>query len=133
MDYPIPCTISVGSNTSDREVRVNGAIEHIRGFLSRCEVSSIYETEAFNGKDAPYLNAVVHGFSPVNSINLVKFLKAWEEKEGRNHDEPSDGNVIIDLDLVIFDSRILRPKDFERHYFNIGYRELLSNGAYQEE
>jgi hypothetical protein len=43
------------------------------------------------------------------------------------------GQVSIDLDLVIFDSRILRPKDFERHYFNIGYRELLANGSFQDE
>ncbi|MCI8871178.1 MAG: Na/Pi cotransporter family protein, partial [Lawsonibacter sp.] len=33
--------------------------------------------------------------------------------------------VAIDLDLVIYASRILREADFSRHYFNIGYRELL--------
>lgn len=133
MDYPTPCTIGVGSNTPDREERVTRAIEHVTGFLSKATVSSIYESPAFNGKDDPYLNAVIHGFSPVNSSALVKFLKDWEAKEGRGQDDVDKGSVSIDLDLVIYDSRILRPKDFERHYFNIGYRELLANGSFQDE
>lgn len=133
MDYPTPCTIGVGSNTTDRDERVNRAIEHVSQFLTRCSVSSVYESEAINGKDAPYLNAVIHGFSPVNSTALVKFLKDWETEEGRRQDDMTKGQVPIDLDLVIYDSRILRPKDFERHYFNIGYRELLANGSFQDE
>ncbi len=96
-------------------------------------MSSVYESDAINGKDAPYLNAVIHGLSPVNSTALVKFLKEWEIEEGRQQDDVAHGQVSIDLDLVIFDSRILRPKDFERHYFNIGYRELLANGSFQDE
>lgn len=131
MDYHKPCTISIGSNTDDREERVRRAIDHIKTFVTECSVSSIYETEAINGKDAPYLNAVLHGLSPVNSVTLTKYLKDWELKEGREDKETANGKVAIDLDLVIFDSRILRPKDFERHYFNIGYRELLANGAFQ--
>lgn len=102
-------------------------------FLTKCSVSSIYESDAINGKDAPYLNAVIHGLSPVNNTALVKFLKDWEMQEGRRQDDVANGEVSIDLDLVIFDSRILRPKDFERHYFNIGYRELLANGSFQDE
>lgn len=133
MDYPIPCTIGVGSNTPDREARLNRAIEHVKHFLIKCSVSSIYESDAINGKDAPYLNAVIHGLSPVNSTALIKFLKDWEIEEGRRQDEVMNGQVSIDLDLVIFDSRILRPKDFERHYFNIGYRELLADGSFQDE
>lgn len=133
MDYPTPCTIGVGSNTADREERVNRAIEHVTHLLSKSSVSSVYESDAINGKDAPYLNAVIHGLSPVNSTALVKFLKEWEIEEGRQQDDVAHGQVSIDIDLVIFDSRILRPKDFERHYFNIGYRELLANGSFQDE
>lgn len=127
------CTISLGSNSDDREQQINMAIEHISGFLNKCVVSSIYETEAINGTDAPYMNAVIHGISPVGSVALKRFLKEWEASHGRTAEPYSKGVVTIDLDLVIFDSRILRPKDFERYYFNIGYRELLANGAFQDE
>ncbi len=133
MDYPVSCTIGLGSNTPDREFQINQAIDHICGYLTKCSVSTVYESEAYNGKDAPYLNAVVHGLSPVGSAALIKFLKDWESLQGRTRVSSEEGVVPIDLDLVIFDSRILRPKDFERHYFNKGYRELLANGAFQEE
>lgn len=130
MDLSTSCTIGLGSNSEDREQQINQAIEHITSYLTKSSVSSIYETEAVNGKDAPYLNAVIHGISPVGSVALNKFLKDWELSHGRTSESHADGVVTIDLDLVIFDSRILRPKDFERHYFNIGYRELLANGAF---
>ena len=110
MDYPVSCTIGLGSNAPDREAQINRAIDFLRGYLSKCSVSSIYESAAINGTDSSYLNAVVHG-------------RSSKEK----------GVVPIDLDLVIYDMRILRPKDFERHYFNIGYRELLANGSFQDE
>lgn len=132
MDYSTSCTIGLGSNSADRESQINNAIEHICGFLSKSFVSSIYETEALNGKDEPYMNAVIHGISPVGSVALNKFLKDWETTHGRTAESHVDGVVTIDLDLVIFDFRILRPKDFERHYFNIGYRELLANGVFQD-
>ena len=134
MDHPVPCTISIGSNAPEREKYVERAIEHLRNHLTKCSVSSIYETDAINGKDAPYLNAVLYGQTSLNVASLVKFLKDWETEEGRSRDMVAgDGCVLIDLDLVIFNSRILRPKDFERHYFNIGYRELLADGAFQYE
>ena len=130
MDLSTSCTIGLGSNSEDREQQINQAMEHITSYLTKSKVSSIYETEAINGKDSPYLNAVIHGVSPVSAVALNKFLKDWEESHGRTPESHADGIVTIDLDLVIFDLRILRPKDFERHYFNIGYRELLANGAF---
>ena len=133
MDFSNTCTIGLGSNCEEREQQINQAIEHLSGYLSKCSVSSIYETEAIDGTDAPYMNAVIHGVSPVGSVALNKFLKEWEMSHGRTSEAHADGIVTIDLDLVIFNSRILRPKDFDRHYFNIGYRELLANGAFQDE
>lgn len=133
MDSPVPCTIGLGSNTPDSETQIKNAIEHICGYLTDCQVSSVYESPAFNGKDDPYLNAVIHGRSPVDANELVKFLKDWETQQGRTPEGNASGHVVIDLDLVIFDSRILRPKDFDRHYFNKGYRELLAKGAFLDD
>ena len=65
MDFSNTCTIGLGSNCEEREQQINQAIEHLSSYLSKCSVSSIYETEAINGTDAPYMNAVIHGVSPV--------------------------------------------------------------------
>ena len=135
MDSLTTCTIGLGSNSPDRNEQIKDAIEHICGLLADSHVSEIYESEAINSKDAPYLNAVIHGRSPLGVSELTKFLKDWEEKQGRNDIPDADGRhvVCIDLDLVIFDSRILRPKDFDRHYFNKGYSQLLADGAFQND
>ena len=86
------CTIGLGSNTPDREYQIKKAIEHICGYLSKCDISSVY---------------------------------------GRTQVDTLEGIIPIDLDLVIWNQHIKRPKDFERHYFNQGYRELLSKGSYE--
>ncbi len=127
------CTIGLGSNTIDREYQISQATEFICGILHDCSVSSVYESPAFNGKDKPYFNEVISGRSPISAESLVRHLKDWEALHGRTQVKTLEGVIPIDLDLVIWDSRILRPKDFERHYFNVGYRELLAKGAYQEE
>lgn len=133
MESLTPCTIGLGSNTEDREYQIAQATEFICGTLEKCAVSSVYESPAFNGKDKPYLNAVIHGLSPLSEEELIGKLKEWESLHGRTQVKTFEGVIPIDLDLVMWNTRIVRPKDFERHYFNVGYRELLVKGAYQDE
>lgn len=131
MDNLNTCTIGLGSNTPDREFQIQQAIEHICGYLQNCAVSSVYESEAFNGKDKPYYNAVIHGSTSHDYETVISFLKEWEASCGRTQTQTFEGIIPIDLDLVIWDEHIKRPKDFERHYFNRGYRELLAQGVYE--
>lgn len=128
-----PCTIGLGSNTPDKEERINAALKFLKELLDDPSISDIYDSQAFNGKDAPYLNAVVHGHSRLNYDKTLACLKEYEANHGRNREEKKEGEVAIDLDLVIWDFQIIRPKDFERHYFNRGYAQLLASGAFQEE
>lgn len=130
MDTHIPCTIGLASNTPDRAEQIERAIDFLKSMLTQVTVSEIYEADAFNGKDKPYLNAVVHGKSQFGYDNTVTRLKAYEVSQGRTDERSASGEVPIDLDLVIWDSRIRRPKDFERPYFNKGYSELLAKGAF---
>ena len=131
--HAICCTIGLGSNSRDRESQISDAIKFVLGLLKDGKVSSVYETEACNGKDKPYLNAVIKGRSVLPEEELVEKFKNYERQHGRQLGSKEEGIIPIDLDLVIRGSRILRPKDFERHYFNKGYRELLAAGAYQDE
>ncbi len=130
MDNLKPCTIGFGSNAPDREKNVRRAIDYISERLTDVKVSSIYDTPAVSGDGSTYTNAVLHGRTSMSSEQLVTLLKDYETMEGRASSHEQEGVVVIDLDLVIYDSRILRPRDFERHYFNRGYSELLANGAY---
>ncbi|MDE5828824.1 MAG: 2-amino-4-hydroxy-6-hydroxymethyldihydropteridine diphosphokinase [Duncaniella sp.] len=129
-----PCTIGLGSNTPDREEQIQQALVFLGKLLADVKHSSVYESKAFNGIDDPYMNAVVHGQTALEPEKLIDKLKEYESDHGRvNKDIEPEGNVSIDLDLVIYNYRILRQEDFQRHYFNRGYRELLADGAFVSE
>lgn len=116
--------IGVGSNSADKKQRMDAAIEYLASWLDEFECSSVYSTRAFNGIDADYLNAVVCGCCCLPVEEVVSRLKEYESASGRNH---SEKNVVIDLDLVLVDDYVLRPRDMEREYFLLGYRELMGN------
>lgn len=124
--------ISIGSNTDDRTTQVEQAILFLLANLSEAKASSVYESPAFNGKDAPYYNAVVTGNTELSLDELTDLLKKHEQECGRDDLTRIEGIVPMDLDIVMWGGRIVREDDFERPYFNQGYRELLAAGAFED-
>lgn len=125
-------TISVGSNAKDREKRVDKAVDWLKSELGEVISSVPYTTEPHSGQGEMYVNAVVVGMTNNSFDDLSKLLKDYEAKCGREHGAANDKTVVIDLDIVIWGERIVRDQDFSRPYFNLGYRELLANGAFEE-
>ncbi len=118
--------ISIGSNTPDAPSRVATAIEFLMQRLDRTKASTVYSTPPLGKKHgAMYSNAVVEGELPVatttEGFNAV--LKEYERNAGRRHEE-SNGEVAIDLDIVIDAGRVIRRHDFEAEYFTKGFKEL---------
>lgn len=125
--------ISIGSNADDRTFRVQQTIEWLLSTLSNAAVSSVYETQALNKPEGrPYTNAVLKGETDMSLDELNDMLKKREKDSGRDIITRAEGIVTIDLDIVMWDGRIIRNEDFERPYFNQGYRELLVSGAFEE-
>lgn len=114
--------IGVGSNSPDKSHQMQQAIEFLRSSLDDFRCSTVYSTPALNGMDADYLNAVACGKCNMAIDEAVSMLKAYECRCGRKKDDKS---VIIDLDLVVADDKVLRPRDMNREYFRIGYCELI--------
>lgn len=126
-----PLVVGIGSNTPDREFRVQQAIEALGNRLTNVKVSDVYESDAINGKDAVYCNAVLAATTTLSMGDTIDLLKELEQEAGRTAIDSIEGVVVLDLDLVIWDRRIVRPSDFDRPYFNRGYRQLLASGAFQ--
>lgn len=119
--------ISLGSNCGNRQKNVREAIEWLSEKLSDCRFSSIYETPEIHGKGKPYMNAVVNASTGQNMESMQSLTKKYEIEHGRNSECRAKGEVPIDIDIVKWDSEILRPLDFSREFFKIGYRELFPN------
>lgn len=116
--------IGVGSNSLDKERCMAQAIGLLEKMLTGMKCSAIYSTKALNGVDADYLNAVVIGDCEMQVDEAVLHLKTLEKECGR---VPGQSRVSMDLDLVMADGKVLRPKDMEREYFQRGYRELMGS------
>lgn len=123
--------IGIGSNTPDRMERVAAAIRWLGRVFSDGFHSSVYMTRAINGHDPDYLNAVmsVECDGTMDEVNIM--LKDYERACGRTAESKLHGEVPIDLDIVVWDGRIVRPKDFGYRYFLQGYDELVHRGVIQ--
>jgi len=126
-----PLVIGLASNTEDRNDRIEFATEVLRKIFSDVKVSHVYESPAKNGDGSIYCNAVLSGMTVLSEEAVVSKLKSIERDAGRSPDSKLNGNVPLDLDLVIWNGRIIRPLDFDQYYFNVGYRSLLAEGAFQ--
>lgn len=116
--------IAVGSNLPDADHRVAEACDKLKLILREMSASEPYVTPAF-GQPAPdYTNCVVKGRTNLSVDEVEQFCKQAETELGRCR-LPGKKLVEIDLDLVVADRRIIRPADFNRHYFRQGFLALL--------
>ena len=68
-------TISIGSNSNDKEKQINNCLLWIKANFDFIAVSDIYNSPATNGKDPDYMNAVAIIKSEESHQNLVKISK----------------------------------------------------------
>lgn len=123
---PIKVVIGLGSNFGDRYKSVADAIVWLQHKLSAVDSSEIYETPAYGKEGCPYMNAVLTGlYTEDNTLeNFEKECKEYEKHCGRDEEARRQNHVPIDIDIVMAGPRILRPADFSRQFFQIGYSRI---------
>lgn len=117
-------TLSIGSNSADKEEQMQSAIEWLKTILENVRVSSIYSTPSINGCGDDYLNAVVTGLFVGDYESLNCIAKEYEKRCGRSSESKLKSSIPIDIDVVIFDDAVMRTKDFSFDFFQIGYKEI---------
>lgn len=115
---------SIGSNCGDRLSNVQIGINWLDSILSDFRSSHIYATPDCHGGYREYMNAVVKGITTLSPEQIEKQCKEFEISNGRDCKARAAGDVPLDIDLVIYDDIILRPKDFTREFFKIGYESI---------
>lgn len=118
--------LSLGSNCGDRETNVTNVLTELSGMFGDMRNSGIYETPEIHGKGAPYMNAVVECAVSLDFDRFNALVKEMELRNGRTAQARARGEVPIDIDVVIWDCSVIRPADFSREFFQIGYRRILS-------
>lgn len=93
--------IGLGSNTGDRTVFLNQAVDAIHSIVGPVTaLSTIYETEPLGAADALFLNAAIRVLSNLNPDKVLASLLEIEKDLGRIRTKKW-GNRTIDLDILL--------------------------------
>ena len=105
--------IGIGSNQGDRlalisqAARALGAAEGTRVV----QMATIRETEPLGPPQEPYLNTVVEVETERTPEELLRALQDVERRLGRAPSPQRWGPRVIDLDLLLYDDRVIRRPD----------------------
>ncbi len=94
--------LSLGSNLGDRLAYLREARRRLERQVRIDKVSSVYDTDPVGYEDQPpFLNAVVQGWTVLEPMPLLDFVKDVEEEMGR---VPTThwGPRLIDIDILTF-------------------------------
>ncbi len=108
--------IGMGSNLGDRQANLNGAIAALGEApnVTIRQVSSFHETEPVGGPagQGKYLNAVARIETGLDPVALLHVLQEIEARFGRER-TVRWGARTLDLDLLVFDDRIIATPELE--------------------
>ena len=108
--------LSIGTNT-DACLNMSKAKELLRSCFSTIKFTDAIETAPYGEKfTTPFFNSLAYFEADVNKNGVVRQLKEIEKKMGRKPSHKSEGIVIIDIDLLQWNSEVLKPDDLERSF-----------------
>ena len=121
---PTEAIFCVGSNCGDRVGNVAKALSWLSESLISFRHSTIYATPDCHGGQREYMNAVGIGLVNHTASELDGLCKEFEVSCGRDAEARALGDVPVDVDLVVYDGKVLRKKDYASEFFKEGFREL---------
>lgn len=116
--------ICLGSNVENRLDNIRRALTQLELWFRVTEMSEYYESDDDSGVGAPYVNMVVGGVALVDRDMLLANVKELECRFGRDESSKSSGVMPLDVDVVIWQGRVVDEYQYGRPYFQHGLRKL---------
>jgi 2-amino-4-hydroxy-6-hydroxymethyldihydropteridine diphosphokinase len=105
--------LSLGSNLGDRAANLQKCIRLLSNLGDVAKISSLYETEPMELREQPwFLNCVVELETQLSARELLSGIQQIEAKLGRSR-EIDKGPRRIDLDILLFNSEVIKDNDLE--------------------
>ena len=118
------CLICIGSNYHRKENLL----------LARRRLTALFPSIRFTGEQetrplffrnpALFSNQVARFYTDADAERVVEELKTIEKEAGREKEDKKREKVCLDIDLLVFDNRVLKPEDLKRDYILKGLEEL---------
>lgn len=104
--------VALGSNLGDRVALLRSAVRGLRRLLDPLHLSGVYETDPLLVLDQPsFLNACCTGRTRLSPRQLLTELQHVEGRAGRVRGARRYGPRSLDLDLLLFGSRVVEAED----------------------
>src|SRR2546427_10650923 len=105
--------IGLGANTGNREANLRMALSGLTRMARVEAVSSLYETAPVGSEEEQpaFYNAVCLIETGLEPESLLRFLKTLEHEIGRRPGGSRWGPRPIDLDILLYEERVLEAED----------------------
>ncbi len=103
--------IGLGANIGNRESNLRMALRGLTRMARVEAVSSLYESDAVGPEQPPFYNAVCRIETGLEPQPLLRFLKNLEHEIGRRPGGPKWGPRPIDLDILLYEERVLESEE----------------------
>lgn len=119
--------LGIGSNLGNRRHNIKAAINLLQEIsnLKVKKVSRLYETNPIGGSpQRKFLNGAIKIETDLTPPNLLKRLKIIEKSLGRKK-TAQNGPRTIDLDILLYGSKIIKTKNLEIPHPRMWQREFV--------
>lgn len=116
--------IGLGSNLDHgAPAKITLAINKLAAMATVLAHSGIYTSVPLNKEsDKIYHNAVISAVTCGTMPDFIAYTKSVEKELGRERNKTDE--VVIDIDVVMWDEEVLRPHEMERDYFIEGFKKI---------
>jgi 2-amino-4-hydroxy-6-hydroxymethyldihydropteridine diphosphokinase len=116
--------IGIGSNI-DPEHNIKAMMELLEKAVKVIRVSSFIKTRPVGIADQPdFTNGAVMAETHLKQDELIKILKEIEDRLGRDRSAPKSGPRTIDLDLIVWNGRIIDSDYYNREFVRRSINEI---------
>lgn len=118
------CIIGIGSNI-DAEENIRKMLEILKSRVKVLRVSSFLKTKPIGISEQPYFtNGAVKINTGLNRERLNRELKKIEDELGRDRTAPKFGPRTIDLDIVVWNGKIVDKDYYTRDFLQKNVQEI---------
>lgn len=118
------CIIGIGSNIG-ADYYIPEMLKLLGDYVQIVQVSEMVQTKPIGIIDQPdYTNGAVRIHTEMDKEELSVFLKQLEDKMGRDRSEMKSGPRNIDLDILIWNNKVVDPDYFTREFLRNSAAEL---------
>lgn len=116
------CTLCLGSNFN-RHTRIDQARRALAFHFPTIRFGEEMETKAIGcGFLSPFSNQLAQFTTALSQEEIRSILKSIEKENGRLPEDKAQGIVKLDIDLLMYDDQILKPKDMEKDFIRQGMK-----------